>query len=209
MGHKLLKITGLTLGLLVAAAGAIWIGLMLSDGGGPSASRSTGESTIGGPFELVDASGSTVTAKDFRGQYMLVYFGYTYCPDVCPTALVDMSRALERLNGEAPDKAARVRPVFITVDPARDDPETMGAYVKNFHDRMVGLTGSSEQVSAAAKEYHVYYEKVQGDRPEGEYLMNHSSYIYLLGPDGKYIDHFTHKTKAPAIAESLDSLVES
>jgi protein SCO1/2 len=211
MRGKILKGVAVVAGLLAVAVASVWVGLLVGGydpaGGGDQTAAQGGGSTIGGPFTLVNTQGETVRAADFRGQYMLVYFGYTYCPDVCPTSLVDMSRGLNRLAETAPGKARQVTPVFITVDPARDDVPLMRAYVKNFHDRMVGLTGSPEQIKAAAGEYHVYYEKAQADRPEGEYLMNHSSYIYLIGPEGRYVDHFSHKTKADAIAEKLNTLV--
>ena len=209
MGRKRTLIPLAVLGLLALAVASVWIGREISGSGGDKSARSeSGGASIGGPFTLVNTKGEEVTASDFRGQYMLVYFGYTYCPDVCPTTLVDMSRGLRMLAERAPTKAKHVTPVFITIDPARDDVPAVRAYVKNFHDRMVGLTGSAEQISKAAKQYHVYYEKVKKDRAEGEYLMNHSSYVYLLGPNGDYLDHMSHKTKAQGIADKLQKLVE-
>ncbi|HEX9646484.1 MAG TPA: SCO family protein [Alphaproteobacteria bacterium] len=161
----------------------------------------TGTPAIGGPFTLVDGDGRTVTDADFRGRTLVVYFGYSFCPDVCPTTLAIMARAIDLLgaDGEA------VVPVFITVDPARDTPAVVGAYVANFHPRMVGLTGSAEQVEAAAKAYKVYYAKAETEAAAGsdEYLMDHSSIIFLIGPDGRYLDHFTGGTGADQLAAGL------
>ena len=194
------------LGLPLAAAASIWLGLRFA---APAGGPGTASANIGGPFELVNAQGETVRASDFAGRYRLIYFGYTYCPDICPTTLMDMTRALDRLRATAPDKAARITPIFISIDPKRDDPETVGQYTRHFHDRLVGLTGSPEQVARAAKAFHVYYETVKQGRPEGQYLVNHSSYIYLLGPQGRYIAHFSHKTEAAKLAQKLAAEVRS
>jgi len=179
----------------------------------------TGTAEIGGPFTLVNTEGETVTADDFRGRYMLVYFGFTFCPDVCPTSLMDMTRALDRLAETAPGKAERVVPVFITVDPARDTVAVMDSYVENFHPRLVGLTGSAQQVAEAAAEYRVYYEKVAAEQYRGgqaaaagdsgaDYLMDHSSYIYLMGPDGRYLTNFKYGASPQEIAAGLRQHVE-
>jgi protein SCO1/2 len=154
---------------------------------------------IGGPFTLVDQDGETRTEADFKGEYMLIYFGYTYCPDVCPTALNDMGLAL----GELGKSADKIRPVFITVDPARDTPERLKPYVANFHPRMVGLTGSDEAVTAAAKAYRVYFAKAKTEAEPGEYLMDHTSIIYLMSPDGRYLTHFGHGTSIEAMAKRI------
>jgi protein SCO1/2 len=141
------------------------------------------QQTVGGPFTLVDSAGHNVTDKAFHGKYMLVYFGYTTCPDVCPTTLADVSSALDTLGPQA----SAVQPVFITVDPARDTADVVGAYVANFGSRWVGLTGSADQIATAAKEYRVYYAKHRtGDGPL-DYTMDHSSILYLIGPDGQFI----------------------
>lgn len=162
---------------------------------------------IGGAFTLVDQDGRTVTDKNFLGKYMLVYFGYTYCPDVCPTSLNTLGRAMDQLEAEAPEAAARIQPVFITVDPARDTPELMKSYVGNFHDRLIGLTGTPEQVAAAAKAYRVYFSKVvEKGASADEYLMDHSSITYLMGPDGKFVTHFGHGTAPDVMAGKLAAL---
>ncbi len=192
------------LALLAAVALFTWQRL---GGGGQEA---IGEAAIGGPFELVDHTGKPVTDQDFRGRYMLIYFGFTYCPDVCPTSLATMARGLEALDERAPEKAAAVTPIFITVDPERDDVEAMAGYVEHFHDRMIGLTGSLAQTTAAAKEYRVYFSKVVEEGAEGaqDYLMDHSSFIYLMGPDGRYVTHFSHQSTVEEVAEGLEKRVQ-
>ncbi len=160
---------------------------------------------VGGPFTLVDHDGRARTEADFRGRSMLVYFGFTYCPDVCPTALTAVAQALDRLGPDA-DKIA---PVFITVDPERDLPEQLKEYVRHFHPRMTGLTGTKEQIAAVAKAYRVYYAKVRpqgapGEKtPEDEYTMDHTSITYLMGPDGKFVAHFSHGTEPEAMAARI------
>ncbi len=155
---------------------------------------------IGGPFTLVDHNGKTVSEADFRGQFMLVYFGYTFCPDVCPTALTIIADAMNLLGG----RGDGVVPVFITVDPERDTPEQLRMYVSHFHPRLVGLTGTPEQVTAAAKAYRVYYAKVPiEDGDPDDYAMDHSSVIYLMGPDGKYLDSFGTGATPEKIAARL------
>jgi protein SCO1/2 len=159
----------------------------------------TGSALVGGPFELVDQDGKVRHDTDFAGQYMLVYFGYTYCPDVCPTSLAIMSRALQGLGAEAD----RITPIFITVDPERDTVEEMQDYVSHFGPRMVGLTGTPEQVRQAAKAYRVYYAKGDDGQDDGTYLMDHSSITYLMGPDGRYITHFPYGTTAAEMTAGL------
>lgn len=145
--------------------------------------RPAGEAGIGGPFQLEGADGHAVTDRAFRGKYMLVYFGYATCPDVCPTTLADVAAALDALGA----RGAAVQPVFITIDPARDTPAVLGPYVANFSPRFVGLTGTAEQVAAVAREYRVYYARHRtGDGPN-DYTMDHSSILYLMGPDGAFI----------------------
>jgi len=172
----------------------------------PLADGSTvvGKPKIGGPFTMLDQDGRTVTEADFAGRYMLVYFGYTYCPDVCPTSLSVMADALDVLGA----KADKIVPVFVTVDPERDIPEFLKEYIVHFHPRLVGLTGTPEQVAKMAKAYKVFYQKVGDGYGDGDYLMDHSSITYLIGPDGQFISHFGHGTGPETIAEQLARLVE-
>jgi protein SCO1/2 len=136
---------------------------------------------VGGPFALVDKTGKTVTDRDFRGKLMLVYFGYTYCPDVCPTTLGVVGQALDKLT---PDERKQVAPVFITIDPERDTPKVIGDYAANFAPDLVGLSGSPEAIQKVEHEYHVYAKK--HEEKDGTYSMDHSSIIYLMGKDGDY-----------------------
>jgi protein SCO1/2 len=134
---------------------------------------------VGGPFALVDQTGVPVTDATYRGRWKLVYFGYTFCPDVCPTELQAVASALELLG----PLASRVVPIFVTVDPERDTPAHLADYVKLFDDRLVGLTGTPEQIAAVTRAYRVYYAKVT-PKESTTYLMDHSSFLYLMGPDG-------------------------
>jgi cytochrome oxidase Cu insertion factor (SCO1/SenC/PrrC family) len=153
---------------------------------------------LGGPFTLVDHTGREVTERDFAGRAVLLYFGYTYCPDVCPTELGTIAAALDAM-GPAGD---RVTPVFITIDPERDTQAALADYVSRFHPRMVGLTGTTAQIAQAARAYRVYYAKVR-PREMGDYLMDHSSFIYFLGPDGRVRSLFRPETTPEAIAAAV------
>ena len=158
-----------------------------------------GHAAIGGPFTLTDHHGRTVTEKSFAGRFMLIYFGYTYCPDVCPTALGVTSVALD---GLAPAERAKLVPVFITVDPERDTAAVMKDYVTAFAPDMVGLMGTPEQTTAAKKAFKVYAEKAKGGDGEN-YTVDHSSILYLMGPDGRFIQHFPHGTNADELLAGL------
>lgn len=153
----------------------------LRPGGGPLRAAA-----VGGPFTLLDQDGRTRSDADFRGRLMLVFFGYTHCPDVCPTALNDMALALDGLG----DAAARVQPIFITIDPARDTPARLKSYAANFHPRLIALTGSEDAVAAAARAYRVYRAKAGDADATEDYLMDHSSIVYLMAADGSYLAHF-------------------
>ena len=168
----------------------------------PTQTSAETATSIGGPFTLVDQNGRTVTDQDFRGKWMLVYFGYTYCPDVCPTALGRNASAIELLG----PKAEQIVPVLITVDPARDTPQALKGYVAAFHPRMVGLSGSPEQVTAVAREYRVYFGKVPGNDPNS-YLMDHTSFSYLVAPDGRFVQFFRDKLSPEEVADSLNRLM--
>ncbi len=185
------------LALVIAVAGRTF----LLDDGAP-APGTAGMPQIGGPFTLVGAQGP-VTDRDFQGQYRLMFFGYTYCPDVCPTALSTMASAMDMLP---PEIERRITPVFVSVDHERDTPEMLADYVANFHPRAVGLTGTEEQVKDAAKKFRVYYAKAE--QKDGPYLMDHSSIVYLMGPDGRFVTHFSHTTTPEQMAETLRKYVE-
>ena len=163
---------------------------------------STGTALIGGPFTLTDQDGRKVTEKDFLGKYMLVFFGYTYCPDVCPTELQVISAALDSLG----PKADAIQPVFITVDPQRDTPEVMKQYVGNFHPRLMGLTGTPDEIASVAKAYRVFFSRVENSAPD-TYLMDHSTITYLMDPQGKFLKHFSYSTDSAALAKALEEAV--
>ncbi|RKP07213.1 h-sco1, partial [Thamnocephalis sphaerospora] len=148
-----------------------------------------GKPKLGGPFELIDQNGQPRSERDFMGKYMLVYFGFTNCPDICPEEMDKMAEVVDQLDAESEFKDA-VTPVFITCDPQRDSVERVRDYVKEFHAKMVGLTGSHEQVAKAARAYRVYYSKPP-DVEEGEdYLVDHSIFFYLMDPEGKFVDYY-------------------
>ncbi len=165
----------------------------------------TSEANLGGPFTLTDSDGKTVTNADFRGRFILIYFGYGFCPDVCPTELQAMGRALDALG----PKAARITPVFITVDPIRDTPASLKPFVRAFHPRMIGLTGTSEQTAAIAKAFRVYYRLGQPSKPGAkDYLVDHTSFFYLIGPDGDFRAVLRGGVGAEVLAKSLGQLVK-
>lgn len=171
---------------------ALLVGYAFNMTGGKSVV--TGKALIGGPFELVDQDGQTRTEKDFLGQNLLIYFGYTFCPDVCPTELAKIAAAVDFLPADA-----NVTPVFITIDPERDGVAEVKAYAEAFHPRTVGLTGTLEQVRTAAKAYRVYFAKSDAS-DSTEYLMDHSSIIYFMDTSGEYVAHFTLESTPAEIA---------
>lgn len=138
---------------------------------------------IGGPFTLVDQNGRTVTDDDFAGRYRIMYFGYTFCPDVCPTDAQNIGAGLRLLEKSDPTLAARVVPIFVSIDPARDTPAVLKQFVAAFHPRMIGLTGSAAEIARVAKEYGVFFARGKGT--QDGYLMEHSRQIYLMDPAGK------------------------
>jgi protein SCO1/2 len=192
MSRTMKALLAVWIAVLVGAAG--WIGWDAMKGGQPA---------IGGPFTLIDQNGRTVTNETLKGKPTLIYFGYTFCPDVCPTSLLLMETAIEKLG---PDAAKKVNLVFITIDPERDTQKLIKDYVGNFSPTFIGLTGTPEQVTAAARAYRVYYQKVPG-KDGAPYLMDHSSIVYLLDRNGRFITHFTHEAKAEAIAAGVERLL--
>lgn len=164
-------------------------------------STEAGQTALAGPFTLTRADGATVTESTYRGKWLLIYFGYTYCPDACPTALNALSEAMEKLG----PAAATVQPLFITIDPARDTPAVMGDYVKAFDPRIVGLTGTEGQIAAVAQEYQVYYKR--RDTEGGPYLMDHTSLIYVVDPAGKMVRIFGGNSSGERIAQHLLELM--
>lgn len=192
-----------TLAFALLLTGSAFVDTVAADeppGNGPTAMSDL----FGGSFSLIDHDGARRTEKDFRGQFTLIYFGYATCPDICPTGLQTMARALDLLG----EPAARVQPLFVTVDPARDRPDVLKGYVAHFHPRLIGLTGTEAEVRAIAKAYRVHRRKVLvPDSAEDHYLVDHASIAYLMGPDGKYLTLFPHGTDAGRMAEVLGRYV--
>jgi protein SCO1/2 len=190
-------------GLMVGAAAALAIFPEARQRLLPASAPSVGSALVGGPFTLTDQTGKRVTDKDLRGRYTLVFFGFTYCPDVCPSALQVMAAALDKLGPQG----QKITPLFITVDPERDSPAQLASYLKSFHPRLVGLTGTPAEIEAVTKAYRVYVKKVADPKSSAGYTFDHSAIIYLMGPDGAYLAHFTHATNVDAMAERLAKLL--
>lgn len=161
------------------------------------------DALIGGDFTLTDSSGKETHAYDFKGKYMLVYFGFTHCPDICPTTLLVMRNALDALGM----KKKEITPVFISLDPERDTPERVKQYITNFGDTLVGLTGSPAQVKQAANAYRVYYSKVEQENSASGYLIDHSGFVYLMDPKGRYLAHFTHTISETELTSKLNQFL--
>jgi protein SCO1/2 len=160
---------------------------------------------IGGTFSLTSHTGQEVNNRSFGDQYKLVYFGYTFCPDVCPTELSDIRTALDQVG----DTANQIQPIFITLDPERDTPEHLAGYVPLFHDRLVGLTGTLEEIEEVASAFQVRYEKVEDPANVGYYHIDHTSLIYLIGPDDTVLDIYVYNDTADDIAAGLNAKIGS
>ena len=159
-------------------------------------------SAIGGPFSLTATDGSTVSEQTYAGKWELIYFGYTFCPDACPTALSDITLALEKLG----PTAAQVKPLFITVDPKRDTRAVLADYLKSFDPRITGLTGTEAQTSYIAAVYHVFIKPNSEEGGDG--LVDHSAYVYVMDPHGKFVDVIDGATSGDAMAEELRKLMD-
>ena len=184
---------GVWIALLVGGAG--WVAWDIARQGSGDL---PGAASIGGPFVLTDHNGREVTDAEFRGRLTFYYFGFTHCPDACPTALLLLQTAFEKVGAPADGK---VQAVFVTVDPERDTAALMKDYVESFGPQFVGLTGTAERIAAAAKMFRVFYRKVPGK--DGEYTMDHSSVIYLMDRRGRYVQGFTHNSRAEDIAAAI------
>ena len=185
--------------MALLVVGLVVVGVRLVIWNGQNAEGAKSVPAIGGPFQLTDHNGKPTSDRDFRGRYMLVFFGYTFCPDVCPTTLSTVTAAMEKLG---PGYAKKVVPIFITVDPSRDTVAVMKDYVGAFSPDVVGLTGTAEEVAQVSKAFKVYAAKVKGDSPE-HYTVDHSAILYLMGPDGKFVAHFTHGISPDELAAGL------
>ena len=157
----------------------------------------TGQADVGGPFQLTDQHGKRTGDTNFRGRYMLIYFGYSFCPDVCPTTLAVIAQALDKLG----QRSHQVVPIFITIDPERDTPKVLDDYMKAFGPSFVGLTGSATEIKDVEKKFRVY--AVKKPLPGGSYGMDHSSVIYLMGPDGKMVSFYDEAVSPDELAKDL------
>jgi protein SCO1 len=198
MTRKTAILTGLIAGLVLAVALLGVVAYRVAPAG-----SSTG--SIGGAFSLTDGGGATVTDRSFRGKWELIYFGYTFCPDACPTTLNTIAETLAALG----PLAERVQPLFITVDPERDTPQVMADYVHNFDPRIVGLTGSPDAIAAAAREFRIIYARHKtGDGPN-DYLMDHSSVVIVMDPTGKFAGILAADSPADRMTDKLRHLLNS
>lgn len=187
------------------ASVAIALSLALSACGGtatPAADAPLAGAAIGGDFALRNSKGEPVRWGDFAGKYRVVYFGYTFCPDVCPTDMQRVAQGLKALKASDPDKAGKIVPIFITIDPERDTEAVVGEFAAAFSPDIVGLTGTPEQIAATAKTFKVFYQKGEA-QPGGGYLVDHSNVVYLFGPDGAPIATLPTDQGAKAVAAEL------
>jgi cytochrome oxidase Cu insertion factor (SCO1/SenC/PrrC family) len=161
-----------------------------------------GRGTVGGPFSLTDQTGRRRNDTEFRGKLLIIYFGYTYCPDVCPTELQQIGLAVEHLG----DVGSAVQPLFITIDPARDTPEVLAQYVPSFHPRLLGLTGTSDEIAAVAQEFKVVYTKYQPS-DGGPYLIDHTGFVYIVDRSGKYRGFFPPGTPEDRMREMIKAIL--
>jgi protein SCO1/2 len=190
-----MALIGVALTVLLLGIGGI-LALTPTGGTGMVAGRASG---VGGPFTLTDQNGRLVSDRDFRGKYQLLYFGYTFCPDVCPTTLNDVTEAMRKLGAKAGD----IQPIFITIDPRRDTPPVLKRYVAAFDSRLIGLTGTAEQIARVAREYRVYYAPHRTGPGPDDYTMDHSSVLYLVGPDGRFLSAIPADQQGATLAADI------
>lgn len=202
--HQALRVTQmkrflpLIILFILAVTGGV---LVYSLGDQPSQPQQ--DALIRAEFNLIDTDGKEVTQDDFAGKPMLVFFGFTYCPDVCPTELMRLGGLLDDLG----DDAQKLHAIMITIDPERDRPEDMKNYLAAFHPGIIGLTGSAEQIRQAASAFRVYYARVDDPSSAAEYTMDHSALVYLMDEDGRYVSHFSPDTKPEVMLQRTKNLL--
>jgi protein SCO1/2 len=185
---------------------AALLALLLAGCSGGGATPPLAGASMGGPFTLTDQNGRRVSDSAFAGKYRLVYFGYTFCPDVCPVDTQVIGAGLRQLEASDPAAAARVQPIFITVDPARDTPAVLRQFVSAFHPRLIGLTGSEAEIARVAREYRIFYERAD-PQPGGAYMVNHTRIAVLYGPEGQPIAIIPHDQGPAGVAAELERWV--
>lgn len=188
--------------LAAALAATLTFGLSACGGSAPSERPPLEGAAIGGDFTLTGKDGQPVRYADFAGKYRVVYFGYTFCPDVCPVDLQNIAQGIRLYGKDHADLAAKIQPIFITIDPARDTPQIVGKYAANFGPGLIGLSGTQAQIDAVAKQWAVFHQKRDGASPT-DYLMDHSRAAYLMGPDGAPIALLPAEQDAKAVAAEL------
>jgi protein SCO1/2 len=191
---------------ILAALAATALALAGCSAGAPAGEPPLAGAAIGGDFTLTNSKGETVRWGDFAGKYRVVYFGYAFCPDICPTDMQRVAQGLKMLKAKDADKAAKIVPIFISVDPERDTPKVVGEFAAAFSPDIVGLTGTPEQIAAAAKAFKVAYGRGK-DVPGGGYLVDHSTIVYLFGPDGEPLATLPTDLGADAVAAELGKWV--
>lgn len=191
------------IGLLAGAAVALSVVSRPPSASLPQQTASSGQALIGGPFSLTTTAGEAVTGESYAGRPMLVYFGFTHCPDICPSGLQVISAALDQLG----PSAAKMTPLFITLDPERDTPAKLGEYLKSFHPGLIGLTGSPEAIASAAKAYRVYAKKVMTGPAPDDYTIDHTGFMYLMDRDGKFVTHFPHNVSADKLSAAMAAAI--
>lgn len=204
-----LWLSGIVGSAIILASTMMWFGHeqfgrpSASDLAGMSPASGSGKAAVGGDFTLTDQNGNLVTAHDLKGRYSLVFFGFTFCPDVCPTTLNTVTQALSKIG----ETAQQVQPVFISVDPERDSPAVLKNYVTAFDPRLLALSGTPDQVRQVTDAYKVYYFAHKKDAEDREYLVDHSSFIFLMNPSGEYVTHFAHTIAPSELAVRLTEII--
>ena len=181
--------------LFILIASGAWLSLRQSD------DRQKGSDLVGGPFELIDQDRNSITNNSFPNKFKIMYFGFTFCPDVCPMGLTTISEALDSLG----TKAKHIQPIFITLDPLRDTADVLRNYKENFHESIIFLTGSLEQIRSVAKLYKVYFQKTNND---DDYLIDHSAITFIMAPSGGYLKHFGPNATAVEFSNFFNSILK-